>query len=138
MLGGEGTDSSGHGTGQYVHLSSFGQSVLSAEMTDLDRKIVFFFPRGAPPRTPLGLDTPDDPSKGCFNIGLLAPPVAGAFAVPARPRVVCVSSVPPLLVVVGYWRFGAVPRAVPVVWNSIHVLQHWLHMRLVVATIFYS
>ena len=41
-------------------------------------------------------------------------------------------------VVVGYWRFGAVPRAVPVVWNSIHVLQHWLHMTLVVATIFYS
>ena len=38
----------------------------------------------------------------------------------------------------GYWRFGAVPRAVPVVWNSIHVLQHWLHMTLVVATIFYS
>ena len=46
---------------------------------------------------------------------------------PARTRVVCVSSVPPLLVVVGYWRFGAVPRAVPVVWNTIHVLQHWLH-----------
>ena len=23
-------------------------------------------------------------------------------------------------------------------WNSIHVLQHWLHMTLVVATIFYS
>ena len=61
-------------------------------------------------------------------------PLAGAW----RVRVVCVSSVPPLLVVVGYWRFGAVPRAVPVVWNSIHVLQHWLHMTLVVATIFYS
>ena len=27
----------------------------------------------APPRTPLGLDAPD-PSKGCFNIGLLARP----------------------------------------------------------------
>ena len=40
------------------------------------------------------------------------------FAVPARTRVVCVSSVPPLLVVVGYWRFGAIPRAVPVVWNQ--------------------
>ena len=40
-------------------------------MTDLDRKIAFFA-RGAPPRTPLGLDAPD-PSKGCFNIGLLAP-----------------------------------------------------------------
>ena len=44
--------------------------------------------------------------------------VTGPFAVPARTRVVCVSSVPPLLVVVGYWRLGAVPRAVPVVWNQ--------------------
>ena len=58
---------------------------------------------------------------------------------PTRTRVVCVSSVPPLLVVVGYWRFGAIPRAVPVLAlrcytsrspcrvESIHVLQHWLH-----------
>ena len=30
------------------------------------------------------------------------------------------------------------PRAVPVVRNSIHVLQHWLHTKLVVATISYS
>ena len=30
------------------------------------------------------------------------------------------------------------PRAVPDVWNPIHVLQHWLHMTLVVATISYS
>ncbi len=44
--------------------------------------------------------------------------VTGPFAVPARTRVVRVSSVLPLLVVVGYWRFGAVPRAVPVVWNQ--------------------
>ena len=55
---------------------------------------------------------------------------------PGLDEVVCVSSVPPWLS--GSGGIGAsvpLPRAVPVVWNSIHVLQHWLHTTLVVATI---
>ena len=64
--------------------------------------------------------------------------MTGPFAVPARTRVVCVSSVPPLLVVVGYWRFGAVPRAVPVVWNQYTFYSIGYTKTLVVATISYS
>ena len=60
------------------------------------------------------------------------------FAVPTRTRVVCVSSVPPLLVVVGYWRFGAVPRAVPVVWNQYTFYSIGYTTTLVVASTFYS
>ena len=60
--------------------------------------------------------------------------VTGPFAVPARTRVVCVSSVPPLLVVVGYWRFGAIPRAVPVVWNQYTFYSIGYTKTLVVAT----
>ena len=64
--------------------------------------------------------------------------MTGPFAVPARTRVVCVSSVPPLLVVVGYWRFGAIPRAVPVVWNQYTFYSIGYTTTLVVASTFYS
>ena len=46
--------------------------------------------------------------------------------------------VPPLLVVVGYWRFGAIPRAVPVVWNQYTFYSIGYTTTLVVASIFYS
>mgnify|MGYP007048348923 CR=1 FL=1 len=49
-----------------------------------------------------------------------------------------VSSVPPLSVVVGYWRFGAIPRAVPVVWNQYTFYSIGYTTTLVVASIFYS
>ena len=38
----------------------------------------------------------------------------------------------------GYWRFGAVPRAVPVVWNQYTFYSIGYTTTLVVASIFYS
>ena len=40
-----------------------------------------------------------------------------------------------MLVVVGYWRFGAIPRAVPVVWNQYTFYSIGYTTTLVVASI---